>query len=99
MAILDVAIRHVAFPDDDAGTAHRQVEAGVRVTQRLPSLPKLGDVRAGSEPLRNGSVAVPYRHTARFEPAVLAVSTAHAVFDVIGMVFGHRVQPKLSRGG
>ncbi len=95
MAVLDTAIGHVGFPNGDIGTAHRQVQPGVRLTQRLLSLAKLRDVRAGAEPLDDGSVAVPHRHPARFEPAVLAVATADAVLDVIRMVFGHRFQPKL----
>ena len=66
--------------------------------ERLLSLPKLRDVRAGAAPFGNGPAAVPYRHSARFEPAVLAVATAHAVLDVIGMVFSDRFQPKLPRG-
>src|SRR4051812_5224836 len=98
MAILDPAVRHVAFPNADVGTTHCQVDSGVRLTQRFLSLAKLRDVRAGAEPLDDGSVAVPYGHAARLEPAVLAVATADAVLDVIRMVFGHRFQPKLPRG-
>jgi len=64
MAILNVAIRHVAFPNADVGATHRQVNAGIRLTQGLLSLPKVRDVRAGADPLNDGSVAVPYRHAA-----------------------------------
>ena len=41
-----MAIRDVAFPNTDVGTAHRQVEASVRLPQRFLSLAKLRDVRA-----------------------------------------------------
>ena len=77
---------------------HERVDLPFALPQRFLRLAKLRDVGAGAEPFNNGSVAVPNRHTTRFEPAVLAIATADAVLDVIGVAFGHRIQPKLPCG-
>src|SRR6266705_4954755 len=44
---------------------HERLELPLPLPQRFLSLAKLRDVRAGAEPLDDGSVAVPYRHAAR----------------------------------
>src|SRR5262249_31514069 len=83
MGVLDPAMRHVAFPNADVGTAHRQVHAGVGLAQRLLGLPEVGDVGAGAEPFDNVGGGVVDRYAAGLEPTVLSVAAADAIFHVV----------------
>src|SRR5262249_27479342 len=40
LAVLDAAIRHVVFPDADVRRVHRQLQAGVHLTQLLGQAPR-----------------------------------------------------------
>jgi len=73
MAVLDTAIRHVAFPNADAGATHRQIQPGIRLTQRFLGLPKVGDVRGGADEANGFSVRVAHYRATREQPAGRAV--------------------------
>src|SRR6266481_4055873 len=83
MAVLDAAIRHVAFPNGYVGAAHRQVQAGVYLAQLLLELFVGRDVGAGPEPFADLARAVPDCHAPALEPAIRAVEAAQAVFDLV----------------
>ena len=84
MRVLDAAIRHVAFPNADVGTLHRQLHAVIRLTQRLLGLPEVGDVGVGPKPFDDVAPAVKNRDSARLEPTILAIATANAMSFAVG---------------
>src|SRR5271166_1885630 len=93
MAVLDAAIGHVAFPNGEIGTTHRQFQPGVGQTQRLLGLPEVGDVGAGAEPFDDVAGAVSNWYAARLEPVVLPVRPADPEFHVVVRPTGNRLRP------
>jgi len=65
-----------------------------RAAEPLLALAQLSDVRAGAEPFDDIPAGVADRHAARFEPAILAVAAADAVFDIVGVMPRDRFEPK-----
>src|SRR6266481_813392 len=74
-------------------------DGGIRENSAKPplALAQLRDVCAGAEPLDDIPASVADRCTARFEPAILTVAAAHAVFDVVRVVPRDRCQPETPR--
>src|SRR5258706_12647 len=96
MGVLNAAIRHVAFPNGDVGSPHRQLHAGVRLTQLLLGQPEVGDVGAGAEPFDDLAGAVSNWYAARLEPAVLPVRPADPEFHVVVRPTRNRLRPAAS---
>src|SRR5439155_24236326 len=82
-----------------AGVCLGDADRGVLENAAKPplALAQLSDIGAGAEPFDDIPAGVADRHAARFEPAILAVAAANAVFDVVRVMPRDRFQPKVAR--
>src|SRR5205807_7953256 len=84
------ATARVCLGDADRGVLENAAKPPLALAQ-------LRDVGAGAEPFDDIPAGVADRHAARFEPAILAVAAANAVFDVVSVMPRDRFQPKVAR--
>src|SRR5438105_5443891 len=84
------ATARVCLGDADRGVLENAAKPPLALAQ-------LRDVGAGAEPFDDIPAGVADRHAARFEPAILAVAAANAVFDVVSVVPCDRCQPETPR--
>src|SRR5438270_13862214 len=83
--------------DADRRVLECAAEALLALAKRFLGLPEIGDVGTRPEPFDDVPAAVPDRHPARLEPAVLPVMAADPVLDVVGVVPRNGLQPEAPR--